>query len=142
MSKKKVAMVAAIVAVLLVLGASAVFADSGTTSEDGVSVIASNNQIVQCVKAPCHATGFDDLVYERVGNGKRDKILLSGGDDQVRADTYHRDRDIIKGGSGFDLIYVDDGDTKDKISGGKGDDKCFVDARSEVGGGCSRVIVR
>jgi RTX calcium-binding nonapeptide repeat (4 copies) len=54
----------------------------------------------------------------------------------VRADTYRRDKDTIKGGSGFDLIYVSDGDTKDEIFGGKGDDKCFVDARSEVGGGC------
>jgi hypothetical protein len=91
---------------------------------------------------PCTASGTDDLVHERVGNGKEDRILLAGGDDQVRADTYRRDHDVIKGSSGFDLIYVNDGDRKDKIFGGKGDDKCFVDARSEVGGGCSVVRVR
>lgn len=72
----------------------------------------------------------------------RDRILLRGGDDQVRANAYTRDRDVIKGSSGFDLIYVDDGDTRDKIYGGKGRDKCYVDATSEAIQGCSRVIVR
>jgi hypothetical protein len=50
-------------------------------------------------------------------------------------------KDVIKGGPGFDLIYVDDGDTRDRIYGGKGRDKCYVDARSEAISGCSRVIV-
>jgi Ca2+-binding RTX toxin-like protein len=139
---RKIAMVVALVAVLLALGASAVIAQSGTENEDGISVITSNNQVVHCHGVPCFASGSDDLVYERVGNGKRDKILLGGGDDQVRADTYRRDRDVIKGTKGFDLIYVDDGDTRDKIWGGKGNDKCFVDARSEIGGGCSVIRVR
>ena len=139
---RKIAIVGALVAVLLALGASTVIAQSGTPEEDGISVITQNNQVIQCIGVPCTASGSDDLVHERVGNGKRDKILLGGGDDQVRADTYRRDQDIIKGSSGFDLIYVDDGDTRDKIYGGKGNDKCFVDARSEVGGGCSVVRVR
>jgi hypothetical protein len=49
---------------------------------------------------------------------------------------------VIKGSSGYDLIYVDVGDTRDKIYGGKGRDKCYVDARSEAIRGCSRVIVQ
>lgn len=139
---RKIAMVVALVAMLLAVGASAMIAQSGTAKEDGISVITENNQVIQCIRVPCTASGTDDLVHERVGNGKEDRILLAGGDDQVRADTYRRDHDVIKGSSGFDLIYVNDGDRKDKIYGGKGDDKCFVDARSEVGGGRSVVRVR
>jgi Ca2+-binding RTX toxin-like protein len=68
--------------------------------------------------------------------------LLKGGDDQVRANTYGADRDVIKGQDGFDLIYVNDEDTLDRIYGGKGNDKCYVNARSEVVSGCSDIIVR
>jgi hypothetical protein len=124
--RRRMAMLIVMVLALLALGAAAALAQ---------------NQIIHCLKLPCYGTGSDDLVYERVGNGKPDKILLRGGDDQVRANRYHRDHDVIKGSLGFDLIYVNDGDRRDKIYGGKGDDKCYVDARSEVGGGCSRVIV-
>jgi Ca2+-binding RTX toxin-like protein len=71
-----------------------------------------------------------------------DRILLRGGNDQVRANGYKRDRDVIKGGAGYDLIYVNDGDTNDRIRGGAGGDKCYVDSRVEVVGGCGAVIVR
>ena len=80
---------------------------------------------------PCYATGKSDLIFERIGVGKRDRILLRGEDDQVRANTYGADMDVIKGTSGYDKTY-----------GGKGRDKCVVDSRSEVVRGCSRVIVR
>ena len=100
------------------------------------------NQIIRCAGIPCYATGKSDLVYERKGNGLNDRIILRGGNDQVRANGYTRDRDVIKGGSGYDLIYVNDGDTHDRISGGAGGDKCYVDSRVEVVGGCGQVIVR
>ena len=100
------------------------------------------NQIIQCAGIPCYATGKADLVKERKGNGLNDRILLRGGNDQVRANGYRRDRDVIKGGSGYDLIYVNDSDTNDRIYGGAGGDKCYVDSRVEVVRGCSRVIVR
>jgi Ca2+-binding RTX toxin-like protein len=100
------------------------------------------NQIIRCAGIPCYATGKSDLVYERKGNGLNDRIILRGGNDQVRAQGYTRDRDVIKGGSGYDLIYVNDGDTHDRIRGGAGNDKCYVDSRVEVVGGCSRVIVQ
>ena len=135
-------MLAVVTGALLVLGAGVVVAQEGTTEEDGVSVIKAGNQRIQCTGVPCIASGNDDLVFERIGNGKRDRILLRGGDDQVRANAYGRDRDVIRGTSGFDLIYVDDGDTRDRIFGGKGRDKCYVDARSEIVGGCSVVIVQ
>ena len=100
------------------------------------------NQVIRCAGIPCTATGNDDLVYERVGNRLNDEIYLKGGDDQVRANGYTNDRDEIYGSSGFDLIYVNDGDTHDRIRGGKGNDKCYVDARVEIVGGCSVVVVR
>jgi hypothetical protein len=74
------------------------------------------------------------------GLDAKDRILLKGGDDQVRANAYGNDRDVVRGSSGFDVIYVDDGDSRDRIRGGNG--KCYVDARSEAVTGCSRVIVQ
>ena len=140
---RRMIMVAALAAALLALGAGAGFAQggSGSTTEDVVSVDKVGNQTIQCTGVPCTASGNSDLVFERRGNGKRDRIFLKGGSDQVRANTYGRDKDVIKGSAGFDLIYVDDGDTRDRIFGGRGNDKCYVDARSEVVSGCSRIIV-
>ena len=100
------------------------------------------NQIIQCAGIPCIATGSSDLVKERRGNGLNDRILLKGGNDQVRANGYTRDRDVIRGSTGSDLIYVNDGDINDRIRGGAGGDRCYVDARSEVVNGCGRVIVQ
>ena len=100
------------------------------------------NQIIQCAGIPCIATGSQDLVKERIGNRLNDKIYLKGGSDQVRADKYRADRDLIYGGKGYDLIYTSDGDTHDRIRGGAGGDKCYVDSRVEVVSGCGRVIVQ
>ena len=100
------------------------------------------NQIIQCAGIPCIATGSQDLVKERVGNDLNDKIYLKGGSDQVRANPYTRDIDLIYGSKGYDLIYVNDGDTHDRIRGGAGRDKCYVDSRIEVVSGCNDVIVR
>ena len=124
---RRIAMMAAVVVVLSALFATVAYAA---------------NQIIQCAGIPCIATGTQDLVKERIGNGLNDKIYLKGGSDQVRANTYTRDRDLIYGGKGFDLIYVNDGDTNDRIRGGAGFDKCYVDSKREVVSGCGAVIVR
>ena len=124
---RKLAMGLAMVMVLSVMAA-------------GVALAA--NQIIRCAGIPCVATGKSDLVYERRGNGLNDKIYLKGGSDQVRTGGYTRDRDLIYGSAGYDLIYVNDGDTNDRIRGGKGNDKCYVDSRREIVSGCSVVIVR
>jgi hypothetical protein len=128
-------------AALLVVGAAAALAQEAAGSGDLQGAVLRSNQQIQCTGIPCVGTGRSDLIFERIGNGKRDRILLKGGNDQVRANTYRRDKDVIKGSAGSDLIYVDDGDTRDRIFGGRGGDKCYVDARSEVIRGCGRVIV-
>ncbi|HET9966053.1 MAG TPA: hypothetical protein VFQ10_11710 [Rubrobacter sp.] len=65
-----------------------------------------------------------------------------GGHDLILANGYTNDRDIVKGGSGYDKIKVNDGDRWDTASGGAGGDWCIVDSISEAGTGCSRVSVR
>ena len=100
------------------------------------------DQLIYCKAAPCYGTGNDDKIYERPRNGAFDKIILKGGHDLVQANRYTNDRDIVKGGTGYDKIKVNDGDRFDTASGGVGGDWCIVDAKSEAGTGCSRVSVR
>lgn len=135
--RKTVMLLAAVGALLMLVAGTALASKSQLRN-----AVFKSNQTIQCTGIPCYATGKDDLVYEREGNRLRDRIILRGGDDQVRANAYTRDRDVIKGGSGFDKIYVDDGDTRDKIYGGRGRDICFVDDRSEAIQGCSDIRVR
>jgi hypothetical protein len=131
---RRLVLVSAVAMVFLALGAGV-----GLAQEDRVE--AQRGEVIRCKSVPCYGTGSHDLIYERVGNGKNDEIIMRGGADQVRAAQYTRDRDVVKGGTGFDLIFVDDGDTRDRVSGG-GRSKCYVDARSEVVSGCLEIIVR
>jgi hypothetical protein len=126
---RKLTLVVALVVVMVPLvGAAALAAD----------------QIIQCKSIPCYGTGNDDLILERIGNGKADKIIPRGGHDLIRASKYNQDIDVLKGsGGGFDKLRVDDGDTNDTAGGGAGGhDWCLVDARSELGSGCEKVTVR
>ena len=100
------------------------------------------DQLIYCNTAPCYGTSNNDKIFERKGNGVFDKIIMKGGHDLVLANGYRNDRDIVKGGKGYDKIKVNDGDRLDTASGGSGGDWCIVDARKEVGTGCSRVSVR
>ncbi len=122
----RLAKVMALVVVLVSLSAGAAFAFGA---------------VIQCKGAPpCVATGDRDVVNERIGDGKADDIILKGGDDIVHANKYGRDTDVVRSSAGDDRIYVNDGDTRDTASGGKGEDLCIVDARSEAKG-CARVQV-
>ena len=137
---RKTVMFLAATAALLVLVAGAALA-SGTGMKNAIISTDKAGQEIQCIGIPCSGTGSDDLIYERKGNRVRDRILLKGGYDKVYANTYRHDKDVIKGSAGLDVIYVDDGDTKDKIFGGRGNDRCYVDAASEVIKGCHRTII-
>ena len=125
---RKLTMVVAVVVVMVPLvGAAALAAD----------------QLILCKIKPCYGAGNDDKIFERIGNGKNDKILPRGGHDLILANKYTRDVDVVKGGKGGDKIKVNDGDIRDEAAGGKGrHDWCIVDSRSEVGRGCNKVSVR
>jgi hypothetical protein len=139
--RKTLVLLAATAAMLALVAASALASGTGVRNAT-VTTPRTGNQTIQCTGIPCYATGKSDLIFERQGNRLRDRILLRDGDDQVRANAYGRDRDVIKGSSGYDLINVNDGDTRDKIFGGRGRDKCYVDATSEAISDCSRIIVQ
>jgi hypothetical protein len=143
---RKMVLMLAAAAALLALGVGGAVAQEGDAGPEveGATILTdrAGNQTIQCTGVPCTASGTSDLVFERRGVGKKDEILLRGGNDKVRANTYGADKDVIRGGDGFDLIYVNDQDTLDRIYGGKGKDKCYVNARKEVVSGCSRIIVR
>lgn len=100
------------------------------------------DQLIYCKAAPCFGTDNDDKIYERQRNGAYDRIILKGGHDLLLANGYTNDTDIVKGGSGYDKIKVNDGDSLDRASGGAGGDWCIVDAKREAGTGCSRVTIR
>jgi hypothetical protein len=98
-------------------------------------------QIIQCTGAPCYGGKGDDRILERIGNGKNDVIVPTGGDDLVLANRYTNDTDVVKGGGGFDKINVADGDTLDTANGGKGRDICIVDSKKEAGTSCATIEV-
>jgi len=95
----------------------------------------------QCAGSPCTGTNGPDKLYERGGNGTGDRIYGRGGGDVLLANEWTRDRDILRGGRGKDRLNVNDGDSRDTVSGGKRFDICIVDSRGELGGGCEAVRV-
>ena len=96
---------------------------------------------IQCQGRPCIATGDGDVLFERVGDRVPDRMLAQGDHDVLRADTYTDDRDIAKGGSGHDVLHVDDGDINDLAIGGTGNDLCVVDFGAEASATCERVSI-
>jgi hypothetical protein len=93
-----------------------------------------------CKDIPCRGTDNDDTLYERVGNGDRDRILGLEGNDDMSAALYTNDRDRLDGGKEGDRILVNDNDTRDSARGGRGRDTCFID-RGDNTRSCERVGV-
>ena len=125
---RKLMMVVGLVAVLVPLAAAAALADG--------ALIQCNNVL------PCVASGDNDRVQEREGDGLRDDIRLKGGRDLVLANKYTADRDDVSGGTGRDKINVADGDRRDTADGDSGRDLCIVDARIEAKSCASVQVVR
>jgi len=98
--------------------------------------------VIQCQTVPCVATGDHQVLFERVGDGVRDKMIAQGGHDHLDARSYTNDRDVTKGSGGHDLLRVNDGDTMDGAIGGPGWDTCVVDASIEAADTCETVIFR
>ena len=112
---RKTGMMVAMVAVMVALFATAAYA----------ATIEGNNR--------------NNTLFETSGD---DRILGRGGNDVLDANNFGRDEDILRGGSGDDRLFANDGDSEDLLFGGPGFDTCVVDDRSEIGGGCERVLVR
>jgi hypothetical protein len=105
--------------------------------------LAAEGQLIQCRNMlPCTGSKGDDKILERIGDGKHDRIVARGGRDLVLANKYTADTDVVGGGGGDDKINVADGDKLDEANGGKGRDRCIVDARREVGTSCASVDVQ
>jgi hypothetical protein len=123
---------------MLVLGLASVL-----VALAAAAALAAEGQLIQCRNVlPCYGGTGDDRILERIGDGKDDEIVPRGGDDLVLANKYTADTDVVRGGGGFDRINVADGDRLDTANGGKGRDRCIVDARREAGTSCASVDVQ
>src|ERR671914_43399 len=97
---------------------------------------------IQCQTIPCVATGDHQVLFERVGDGVRDRMIAQAGHDHLSARAYTNDRDVAKGSGGHDLLMVNDGDARDGAIGGPGNDTCVVDAAIEAADTCETVVYR
>ena len=111
---------------------------------NGTALAQTIGGVIQCQDTPpCVATGDHQVLFERVGDGVRDKMIAQGGHDHLDARSYTNDRDVAKGGGGHDLLLVNDGDAMDGAIGGQGsNDTCVVDAAIEAAYTCENVIYR
>jgi hypothetical protein len=99
----------------------------------GVAVAASR----VCDDIPCRGTENDDVLYEREGNHKRDRIIALDGEDVIQAATFRQDRDVAEGGRKDDKLLTNDGDGRDSARGGRGRDVCYVDP-GDASSSCER----
>jgi hypothetical protein len=131
--KKRIAMVLTLAVVLAAL----MVGSTGTALAQQVI-----GGAIQCQTSPCVATGAHQVLFERVGDGVRDKMIAKGGHDRLDARAYTNDRDVAKGNGGHDLLRVNDGDAMDGAIGGPGWDTCVVDAAIEAADTCETVVYR
>jgi hypothetical protein len=133
MLEKRIAMVLTLAVVLVAL----MVGSAGTALAQQVI-----GGAIQCQTVPCVATGAHQVLFERVGDGVRDKMIAQGGHDRLDARAYTNDRDVTKGSGGHDLLRVNDGDAMDGAIGGPGFDICVVDAAIEAADTCDRIVYR
>jgi hypothetical protein len=130
-TKKKIAMMVAMAAVVLVA-----LVGSGPALAQQIW------GVIQCDSNPCYASGAHQVVFEQVGNGVADNIYAQDGHDNIHAQNYTNDNDTANGGFGHDMLHVNDGDALDGAIGGPGFDICVVDATIEAANTCEQVVVR
>ena len=82
------------------------------------------------------------MLFEQVGDGVADDIYAQDGHDNIRAQNYTNDDDTANGGTGNDVLHVNDGDALDDARGGSGYDTCVVDAAVEATNSCEMVVYR
>ncbi len=108
----------------MVLGLAMVFAVLAA----GVAVAADRYNEINCENRdlPCNGTNRDDLMHERQGTVK-DVINGKDGQDVLDANNFFNDKDRLLGGDRGDKILANDRDGRDVVKGGAGRDLCFVD---------------
>ena len=133
-------------AVLLLAAAAVVYLSGTTDAASAQSASAGAAPSVtsskQCYSVPCYGNAGREVIYERIGDGKADKIRAFDNYDRLHANTYSKDTDKLYGYGGDDFVYVDDGDTRDAAVGGTGYDWCYVDATIEASDTCEKVVTR
>ena len=107
---RKVAMLMATLAILVLVAATSVYAVNKT-----------------CASRPCNGTAARDILYERNGNRVADAIYGLRRGDRINAGTFERDRDQLWGGPGNDRLSTFDDDGRDNLNGGPGTDTCNGD---------------
>jgi len=75
---------------------------------------------------PCNGTDDNDYLAERVGR-LSDRIYGYDGNDVLDLNNYRNEQDKGFAGRGRDKVYTNDTDNRDLASGGKGFDVCYVD---------------
>jgi hypothetical protein len=96
--------------------------------------------IVQCRNVPCDGTNKADRIFERIGNHKDDSIFAKDGPDVVNAADFKRDRDRVRGEGGNDRIRTDDGDARDTVNCGAGNDNiAVIDPGDSAAANCQTV---
>src|SRR5918911_3687577 len=121
---RKVALLAATVAVLIVVAAGAVYAVNKT-----------------CDSKTCKGTDARDTLFERHGNRLSDNIYGLKRADRIDAGAYTKDKDKLYGGKGNDKLNAADNDGKDTLNGGPGKETCTGDIGADyadVGKSCER----
>lgn len=80
----------------------------------------------------CEGTNNNDQIRERKGS-KQDDIRAKDGDDTINARRAGRDADTVRAQTGDDTVKANDGDTRDKIDCGQGEDTAIIDVKRENG---------
>jgi hypothetical protein len=81
----------------------------------------------QCTNDPCWGTNYRDTLYERGGRGMSDTIIGRRYGDLINANAFTADSDVLDGQRGDDRLKAQDGDGRDMLYGGPGFDVCYVD---------------
>jgi Ca2+-binding RTX toxin-like protein len=115
---RKVATLAALVAVVVLAFAGVALAVNKT-----------------CTKDPCRGTSAKDTLQEQTGNDVADNISGRKKGDELDASEFENDADELRGGSGNDNLDARDTDGKDVLNGGEGTDTCNGDD-GDIGKGC------
>ena len=95
----------------------------------------------QCTDVPCYGTNAHERIRERQGSGKHDDIHARGGLDELRADRWGNDTDVLRGQKRDDFLNSKDGDGRDVVICGPGNDVYNVDPGDSVTDGCEQLFV-